>query len=120
MMMQPVMAQMLGQFGQGMQFYCFPGRDDQNQPPTRSQKARILHGHASSNKDYQWRLPLGSLLPNKFDPQSHEEFPGNYIYNPFTGAKLIDVPPDKKRAQRSRHAALCEALPINSRHYSIK
>jgi hypothetical protein len=43
--------------------------------------------------EFKFRLPLGSLLPPKFDPNTHEKFPGNYIYSPYTGSKLVnDVP----------------------------
>jgi hypothetical protein len=41
----------------------------------------------------RWRLPLGSLLPKKIDPETSEEFPGNYDYSPYTGKKLQVAPP---------------------------
>jgi hypothetical protein len=40
------------------------------------------------DKTFTWRLPLGSLLPPKFDPKTHEQFPGNFQFNPYTGTKL--------------------------------
>ena len=88
-MMKPLMANMLGQFGQGMEFICFKGTD--------STGARLLNPKLEKSfavnyagLSYKWRLPLGSLLPAKYDSLTGEEFPGNYIYNPFTGNKLVE------------------------------
>ena len=41
-----------------------------------------------AEKVFRYRLPLGSVLPPRFDPNTEETFPGNYNYSPFTGAKL--------------------------------
>jgi hypothetical protein len=93
-MMKPVIANMLGQFGQGMEFICFQGVD--------SKGKRLLDpvGNVSFSatlgaSTFKWRLPLGSLLPPKYDSLTGEMFPGNYIYNPFTGSKLISTPSNK-------------------------
>jgi len=40
-------------------------------------------------REFSWRLPLGSLLPPKFDPETGESFPGNYHFNPFSGRELV-------------------------------
>ena len=37
---------------------------------------------------YHWRLPLGSLLEPKKDDSTGDEFPGDFLYNPYTGKKL--------------------------------
>jgi hypothetical protein len=42
-------------------------------------------------KSHKWRLPLVALLPPMVDAKSGEEFPGNYLFNPFTGEKLTDA-----------------------------
>lgn len=87
--MKPLMANMLGQFGQGMVFVCFQGKDGNGKrlvDPRGSQSFSISY----SGDTLKWRLPLGSLLPAKLDKITGEEFPGNYMYNPFTGNKLID------------------------------
>jgi hypothetical protein len=39
-------------------------------------------------KTFHWRTPLASLMPKKTDPKTHEEFPGNFAFNPYTGSKL--------------------------------
>ena len=87
-MMKPIMANMFGQFGQGMEFICFNGVDSKGKKlldPKQEGSFSLIF----TDTTYKWRLPLGSLLPPKYDPQTGEEFPGNYNYNPFTGKKLV-------------------------------
>ncbi len=90
--MKPMFRKMLGDFGNGLEMICFRGKDDDKQ--------RLLDpretGHFSVNykgKDYNWRLPLGTLLAPKFDAETGERFPGNFIFSPFTGERLVDVAP---------------------------
>jgi hypothetical protein len=88
-MMKPLIANMLGQFGKGLVFVCFQGKDMNGKrllDPKSSQSFSIKF----SGDTFNWRLPLGSLLPAKVDAATGEEFPGNYIYNPFTGSRLIE------------------------------
>jgi hypothetical protein len=87
-MMKPMFASMLGQMGESMEFIVFKGNNEAG--------AQALNPHSEGsftfnlgNKEFSWRLPLASLLPPKFDPDSDEKFPGNYIYSPYTGKKLI-------------------------------
>jgi hypothetical protein len=90
-MMKPVLANGLGQFGKGMEFVCFDGLDaDGNRllDPKGDGKLTVK----LNDSVYKWRLPLGSLLPPKYDSQTGDEFPGNFLYSPFTGAKLTECP----------------------------
>ena len=93
-MMKPVLANMLGQFGQGMEFICFKGFDSKGER-FLNPIGNISFSAKLGDAMFKWRLPLGSLLPPKYDPQTGEEFPGNYIYNPFTGSKLLQKPSNK-------------------------
>ena len=90
-MMKPVIANMAGQFGKGMEFIYFKGVDSKGK-----RLLNPLEGGAFSvtlgESIYKWRLPLGSLLPPNYDGKTGEKFPGNYLYNPFTGDKLVSVP----------------------------
>lgn len=88
-LMKPVVANMLGQFGQGFEFFCFTGKNKEGKyiVDPKADKSFIINLGDSS---FKWRLPLGSLLPSKYDPDTDEKFPGNYNYNPFTGKKLKD------------------------------
>jgi hypothetical protein len=90
--MKPAFANVLGQFGKGMELVCFKGKDPQAK--------RLLDPRGSAvftvtykNKPYTWRLPIGALLPPKFDAQTGEKFPGNFLFSPYTGKKLADQAP---------------------------
>jgi hypothetical protein len=86
-MMKPVFSNMLGQFGKGMEFYIYPNHKNGKKlldPVENGQFSYTVFG-----KRFDWRLPLGSCLPPRIDPKTGEEFPGNYIFNPYTGDKLV-------------------------------
>ena len=88
--MKPVFANMLGKLGQGMEFIVFKAKNAKGERYADPRKEGLLVLKLA-DKEYRWRLPLGSLLPAKYDPKTREEFPGNYEYNPFTGMKLLTV-----------------------------
>jgi hypothetical protein len=98
--MKPAFANMLGQFGKGMELVCFKGKDEQGRrllDPRGNGMLNVTY----KNKRYSWRLPLGSLLPPKYDAQTGEKYPGNYVFSPFTGAKLTDkAPPSDARSAK--------------------
>jgi hypothetical protein len=94
-MMKPAMSNMLGQFGKGLEFVFFPGKDAAGAKLADPRRAGLVT-IAVGDDVQRFRLPLGSLLPPKFDPQTGEQFIGNYVFNPFTGAKLVDAPPAGK------------------------
>lgn len=86
---KPLLAGMLGQLGQNMHFMVFKGTDSSGKrllDPRQSGNFKFMLG----DEAFAWRLPLGSLLPPKFDSESGEQFPGNYLFSPFTGKKLLD------------------------------
>jgi len=59
-------------------------------PESRAEFMGVLQDYQISLYDqvFHWRLPLASLLPKKIDSKTHEEFPGNFDFNPYTGGKL--------------------------------
>jgi hypothetical protein len=92
LVMKPVFGKMLGEFGKGMELVCFKGKDDTGArllDPRKKGQLLVTYG----GKEYKWRLPLGSLLPPKYDAESGEKFPGNFLFSPYTGAKLTDKAP---------------------------
>ncbi len=93
-MMKPMMGQMLGQFGQGMEFIIYPNKKNGELIIDPTKKGSFTYISYGVNND--WRLPLGNLMPPVWDPASGEVFPGNYKFNPFTGAKLIVKKEEKK------------------------
>jgi hypothetical protein len=86
-MMKPVLVNMLGPMGQNMHFILFQSKDKGDRSiadAKRDGSFKVIVG----SKEFKFRLPLGSVLPPKYDPKTGEKFPGNYNYNPFTGSKL--------------------------------
>ena len=83
---KPQISGVLGQMGQNIHFIVYPGRNDTGRllDPLRAGAFQI----SLYDQVFHWRLPLASLLPKKIDPQTHEEFPGNFDFNPYTGGKL--------------------------------
>ena len=92
--MKPMMANSLGSFGQSMEFLVFKGRDatQVKYVDARREGSLVLR---IGEGETRWSLPLVSLLPPKYDPVTGEAFAGNYMFNPFTGAKLVTVKPIK-------------------------
>ncbi len=84
--LKPLIAGMLGQFGKGIQFVVYPSK--QGGQRLIDPKKPGSFDYTLFDQTYHWRLPLASLLPPKIDPKTKEEFPGNYDFNPYTGAKL--------------------------------
>ena len=88
--MKPVVANMMGSMGQGLHFLAFSAKDTKGKKridPKLPGKVMVKVG----DKEYSFRLPLGSLLPPKIDSDSGEHFPGNYEFNPYTGRKLSNA-----------------------------
>ena len=85
-MMKPMMGQMMGQFGQGMEFIIYPNKKDGELIINPLKEGSFTY--TSFGQENVWRLPLGSLLSAVWDPKTEEVFPGNYKFNPFTGSKL--------------------------------
>lgn len=85
--MRPMFKNLLGEMGDNMQFYVFPGQDANGQRlanPVGSGSFNVSLGDES----YSYRLPLGSLLVPRRDPSTGEVFPGSYRFNPYTGTEL--------------------------------
>jgi hypothetical protein len=86
LMMKPAMANMLGQIGKGLEFFVYSSKasGDGLNPSKKGAFTFTAFEHT-----FNWRLPLGSLLPPKLDPLTKEEFPGNFDFNPYTGKQLV-------------------------------
>jgi hypothetical protein len=85
--MKPVLANMLGQFGKGIEFMIYSNKKAGKKILSAVGEKRF--SYTVFEKRFDWRLPLGSLLPARFDPETGEEFAGDYRFNPFTGKPLI-------------------------------
>jgi len=85
--MRPMFKNLLGEMGDNLQFYVFPGKGADGKRlanPVGSGSFNITLGDES----YSYRLPLGSLLIPRRDPSTGEVFPGSYRFNPYTGTEL--------------------------------
>lgn len=90
-MMKPVLVNMLGALGQNMHFVLFRSSDGDRIADARKPGSFEV---VVDDKVFGYRLPLGSVLPPRFDPKTGEQFPGNYRYSPFTGTKLTTREPN--------------------------
>ncbi len=84
--LQPGLARSMGPIGQNMQIVAYPSTKGGR--PLFNPKAQGLFQYTLYGRTYFWRLPLASLVPPKIDRGTHEEFPGNFEFNPYTGARL--------------------------------
>jgi TonB family protein len=89
---KPIFTNTAGTLGQNMNFLLFPSQDKNGRPvadPKSTGKFDVL----VAGKEFTYQLPLGSVLPPKYDPTTGESFPGNYNFNPVSGSKLITQSP---------------------------
>ena len=84
--LRPMLSNMMGQLGQSMELVVYPGAQDQKKLLDPLKAATF--DYSIYDQTFHWHLPLASLLPKKVDPKTHEEFPGSYDFNPYTGGKL--------------------------------
>ena len=96
-MFKPMFANMLGQLGESVELVFYPNTGEYRIDPL--EKGLVTYEVLGS--EFQWRLPLGSLLPPMIDLETDETFPGNYLYNPFTGNKLTPDDTPKKRPEKN-------------------
>lgn len=85
--MRPMFKNLLGEMGDNMQFYVFPGKGADGKrmaDPVGNGSFKVSLG----SEAYAYRLPLGSLLVPQRDPSTGEIFPGSYRFNPYTGTEL--------------------------------
>ncbi len=86
-MMQPVLVNMLGPMGQNMHFFLFPSRNNNMDQIANPNKEGMFGVNLGTNK-FSWRLPLGSLLPQKICIKCNEKLSGAYNFCPYCGGKL--------------------------------
>jgi len=87
---KPAMASVAGPMAKSIEFVVFPAKADGKLQIDAAQPGKLKVTLYDQN--FEWRLPLGSLLPPRVDKKTGEEFPGNYEFNPFTGQKLAPKP----------------------------
>ena len=95
-LMHPVFKNMMGNFGEGMQFLVFPLKDgagnvfaDAHKSSEISLDVTGLMGTPTST--YTWKFPLTALSPPKYCPVGKERVEANWKYCPWHGNKLEDL-----------------------------
>lgn len=86
--MKPVLMNTIGPMGENLHFLVFQSTTQDGQPIADATKEGFFIVNALG-EEFKYKLPLGSVLPPKYDPETGEKFPGNYDYNPFTGSRLV-------------------------------
>lgn len=86
-MMKPVLANALGPIGQNMYFFLFPAKNKDGLGIAEAKKEGIFLVKLGE-REFRWKLPLGSLLPPKICPTCKEKVSGSYKYCPWDGTKL--------------------------------
>lgn len=89
LMMKPIFINMLGPMGQNIHFILFPAKDQNGNQIVEATKDGMFLVEFK-NKEYKWRLPLGSLILAKVCPTCGEKLSGSYKYCPWDASRLID------------------------------
>jgi len=87
--MKPITSTMMGELGKNFSFFVFEGKNKDGSRRVDPAKPGSLMLRLGG-EEFRWRLPLGSLLPEKICPKCNETLPGNYIFCPFDGTPLKD------------------------------
>ena len=85
--MKPIFANMLGPMGQNMHFFFFPA-ESKNGNKIAEAKKEGAFSVKLREREFRWRLPLGSLLPPKTCPGCKEKCSGAWNFCPWCGTKL--------------------------------
>ncbi len=86
-MVKPVFKGLAGNYGDALEAVVFKDQKINGQSKlsaTSSGKVQV----SVAGEYFTWRLPLVALLPAAIDPVTGEKFPGNFLFNPYTGLKL--------------------------------
>jgi hypothetical protein len=87
---EPTFVNMLGPTGQNMHFFLFPAKNEKGQKIAEAKKKGSFSVELGE-REFIWRLPLGSLLPPKICPTCEEKLSGAYKFCPWDGTKLPET-----------------------------
>lgn len=85
--MKPIFVNMSGPMGQNAHLFLFPAR---NKKGWKIADAKQMGGFSIKlgEKEFRWRLPLGSLLPPKICLKCRENCSGAWNFCPWCGTRL--------------------------------
>ncbi len=84
---KPMMTQMLGQFGEGMQVVLFKAKKINGKPTIELTRKNSFILEVAQHR-LKWSMPFASLLPPKYCPIDKEIMKGNWEFCPEHGVKL--------------------------------
>ncbi len=85
--MKPIFKNMVGAMGEQMQFIVYPGFDVEGTRVFDFNSNGIVR-FEYDKQTFSVRTPLAGLLEKKTDKETGEKFPGNYLFNPYSGRAL--------------------------------
>lgn len=89
-MMKPLLANVLGPMGQNIHFFLFPAKKENGQK-IADVKSDGRFSVKLGERYFSWRLPLGSLLPQKICSVDMEKLNGAWKYCPWHGVELMEA-----------------------------
>ena len=85
--MKPMIAQMLGQFGEQLEFIVFP-KDAKDGTPIADPLSRGKFTVLLNEEEFNFTLPLSSMVEKKICPKDKKLYNGTWNYCPIDGKKL--------------------------------
>lgn len=86
---KPMLKNAMGQLGENMNFFVFSDNDGSKRISNPYSKGYVII--KIKDKEYKWRTPLGTLLPQKFCPKDGDLMNGAWDFCPWDGEKLIEI-----------------------------
>jgi hypothetical protein len=89
---KPMMASMLGKFGDSMEFVVFNDADEHGNS-LADPRGSLVASLSFDKESFAWRCRWSAcgLQPLRSDPATGDTFPGDFDFSPFTGNKLAPV-----------------------------
>lgn len=84
---KPILGDMMGSMGESMYFFAFPSHSEAGKPLANALGEGTLSVKVGE-QSFDWKLPLGSLMPPKVCPKDKEILNGAWTYCPWHGEKL--------------------------------
>jgi len=84
---QPVFANMMGEMGENMQIFLFEAYDADGRMRFDPNQRGLLNVQLFE-ESFEWKLPLGALLPRKSCPVDGESLSGSWNFCPWHGDQL--------------------------------
>jgi len=84
--LRPLITGMLGKFGKNIGLFVYKNAKGTSARIDAKEKGNITY--TVFGEKFEWHLPLGCFLPDKYDEKTGDVFPGDYEFNPYTGDHL--------------------------------